>query len=587
MSFSRITQLYQNKDLSSSFLLLSFAVMLACSLLLTQGQFVFSLDDAYIHLSLAENIQQGHYGINTGEYANPSSSVLWAWLLTPFASLRFVAWIILLANLGFTWLAIRCIHHFYQTEFSTAIANSFTLFFLIAANMLAMIFTGLEHSLQLLLAIFVSITLLQSLSGEKPSAWFWLALCIGPLIRFENAILSLVAALYFMYSPALCLSDKKIYRLYAVTAGLLCLSVIGAQTIFFEKLGLPPLPSSIMAKTASLTSHEQSTAFSFLASLSTNIQENLSEKGGLGLLVIMFMLANKGLRAPDKGTRFLSCLFLLAGFLHFCFFRFGWMGRYELYLFIPAVIFTSWLYQSTIKTIATKPWAFISTFIILITSLTLAMLLGATSQLPLGFIAALAALFIILAAGQIIYLLIKHKSLPYHFLYAGILSGLISLPYAMIFPILPFTSQNIYLQQVQSARFIQDYYQGPVAVNDIGLVSKGNPHYVLDLWGLASLEALALRKSEGNDLQWMDDLVQSKHIPLVMIYRPWFEKSGKKLPDNWQPVAKLLLTNKLALIEREVYFFHTQQNPVALSKLQEDLRQFKTSLPEQSSLIIF
>jgi len=50
---------------------------------ITRGHFTYTLDDAYIHLAMAENIYQGHYGINLSEASSPSSNVLWPFLLVP------------------------------------------------------------------------------------------------------------------------------------------------------------------------------------------------------------------------------------------------------------------------------------------------------------------------------------------------------------------------------------------------------------------------------------------------------------------------------------------------------------------------
>src|SRR3954447_15747321 len=49
----------------------------------TGGHFVYALDDPYIHLALAENLAHGHYGLNATEFASPSSSILWPFLLVP------------------------------------------------------------------------------------------------------------------------------------------------------------------------------------------------------------------------------------------------------------------------------------------------------------------------------------------------------------------------------------------------------------------------------------------------------------------------------------------------------------------------
>ncbi len=53
----------------------------------------------------------------------------------------------------------------------------------------------------------------------------------------------------------------------------------------------------------------------------------------------------------------------------------------------------------------------------------------------------------------------------------------------------PLAMNNLYERQYQMGRFARDHWRAPVAVNDPGWVSYRNPNYVLDLGGLASLEA--------------------------------------------------------------------------------------------------
>lgn len=60
---------------------------------------MYTLDDPYIHLSLAENLLRGHYGVNLDEVASPSSSILYPFLL---ACALGEAWLIS----GFFWDAL-------------------------------------------------------------------------------------------------------------------------------------------------------------------------------------------------------------------------------------------------------------------------------------------------------------------------------------------------------------------------------------------------------------------------------------------------------------------------------------------------
>jgi hypothetical protein len=56
--------------------------LLALLALLAQtGHFVYPFDAAYVHLALASQIATGHYGINPGEAAAPSSTIIYPYLV--------------------------------------------------------------------------------------------------------------------------------------------------------------------------------------------------------------------------------------------------------------------------------------------------------------------------------------------------------------------------------------------------------------------------------------------------------------------------------------------------------------------------
>src|SRR4051812_10496801 len=60
---------------------LALTVEVLVSMKMSQGRLIFTLDDPYIHLSLAETIASGGYGVNSGEFSSPSSSILYPLLL--------------------------------------------------------------------------------------------------------------------------------------------------------------------------------------------------------------------------------------------------------------------------------------------------------------------------------------------------------------------------------------------------------------------------------------------------------------------------------------------------------------------------
>ena len=51
------------------------AMLLGAILAFNDGVFVYTLDDPYIHMALAANIAEFHYGLNASAYAAPSSSI--------------------------------------------------------------------------------------------------------------------------------------------------------------------------------------------------------------------------------------------------------------------------------------------------------------------------------------------------------------------------------------------------------------------------------------------------------------------------------------------------------------------------------
>lgn len=141
-----------------------------------------------------------------------------------------------------------------------------------------------------------------------------------------------------------------------------------------------------------------------------------------------------------------------------------------------------------------------------------------------------------------------------------------------------FASQAQHLQQAQMARFT-DNLGLPVAVNDIGRVSWANPVYVLDLWGLASREALLLRTGEPAP-GWADPLLQRHDVRLMMIYDDWMPA-----PPSSQaiPIANLqLLTPGGYQGGKTVNFYALHKEDVPM--LNEKLRDLANKLPTGAAL---
>jgi hypothetical protein len=132
-------------------------------------------------------------------------------------------------------------------------------------------------------------------------------------------------------------------------------------------------------------------------------------------------------------------------------------------------------------------------------------------------------------------------------------------------------SRNNYDQQDQMAIIARDYLAEPVAANDIGLISYYGHVYVLDLWGLASYEALSARAT-GAPEAWMDKLMQRHHVEHAFFYDHWFGAH----PAGWIRVATLTLPGPAIVAGGwQVSFYST--NPEAAARLAAALTKYRKS----------
>ena len=155
---------------------------------------------------------------------------------------------------------------------------------------------------------------------------------------------------------------------------------------------------------------------------------------------------------------------------------------------------------------------------------------------------------------------------------------LVGAPYFAAIFLTPIACTRIYRQQFQMHRLADDFYEGSVAVNDLGWVSfgHGDKSYVLDLFGLGSREAAT---QADKSTTWMAEIVRRHDVGLVMIYSVWFAPP----PAAWTPIAVLHQRTGLFIgsIEHDaVSFYATPQSDVpAMRRLVE---QFAKTLPPET-----
>jgi len=496
-------------------------------LILNNGHFVYTLDDAYIHLAMSEGIHAGRYGINPTEYASASSSILFPYLLAWASPYSFHEYVPFALDVGALVVTIVLFRTFFaeiglnRSPECRFAATAFAATLPIALNLVGLVFMGMEHSLQVMLDVAIFLGLVRVLTHRHVDSWLPVALFLAPLVRYESLLIAGLA----LFVLVRCGFWKQ-----AAVTGLLIAGSVGAFSLYLTSIGLSPLPNSISAHSNLVDQTTTGTpAASILITVLTQFLTNVLQLRGPILLIfavvfgtIMFRARKTGRSHADKQVAlfgFLACV----GFL-FCGKLLG-MGRHEASILTLAVLILIFLFRDQIvQDIENRARSRRTTFVI--------------------------------------YLL-------------ATVSGTF-LPGAVLVPV---ASNNIHEQQYQMHRLVTEFIPGPVAVNDIGWVSYRNEAPVLDLWGLASTNALRARIA-GYAPAKLAKLVTQSGAPLIMIYDDWFDIRPTK---EWVPLARLHLSKPAIYVADDTVALYA---PVGadIARLRATLLAFAKTLPPGASL---
>ena len=289
----------------------------------TGGALIYTLDDPYIHLALAEEILQGNYGINPGEAASPSSSMLYALALAPLLALGLGTLApLVLAVVGqgvAVWLLAGALAPALTGQRAAALVAGPLL--ALAINAIGLPLTGMEHPLHVAVSVAVLLGLARAAAGPAPG-WLLLAILLAPALRFEGYALALAAI------TALAFLDHRRMAFLAL-AGLATLSI--GYVLAMQALGLPLLPSSVMVKSAASAAALDADGRSALVAVIVNaIRGAQTPQGALTIGTGLVLLALVVWR-PDRVSRAVIWPLLAALAAHFLVGRFGWFARYEVY----------------------------------------------------------------------------------------------------------------------------------------------------------------------------------------------------------------------------------------------------------------
>jgi len=350
------------------------AALAGASMFLCSGKLVYSLDDAYIHLSISEQIARGGYGINPGELSAPSSSVIWDFLLAPFADTPLHPVMPLLMNTAALLWSVLVLRRLFGRVFSGSgpfVPGFFAVCFAMIANLFGLVMTGMEHSLQIALCLTVFEGVTHVASGGPITRGMALAMVFGPSVRYEMLAVTFAAAL------VLFLRGKRgaAFMLPAVSIAPLALF-----SLFLLSRGLPPLPGSVLAKLA-----EGGLTGGLAGSLANRLRMYSSDIDALRFAALLLAAAVVRFARRGGGDRLVALFGFTVGLGHIVLGRFGWFGRYHVYSMLILVLALAWPFRAAVNRFVRSGRPLVRACLLLL-PLTLLMLpeLGTTLKTPLA-----------------------------------------------------------------------------------------------------------------------------------------------------------------------------------------------------------
>lgn len=495
------------------------AIYYISSVTKTDGQYIYPIDDAYIHLAMAKNFAVYKvWGVTRYEFSSTSSSPLFTCLLSFLIKVfgnndQISLYVNLIFGAGTVYILNRYFSGVFKKARSIAFSVLFTLFI---AVLHLQILSGMEHVLHVFL-FTLNIFCLTRLQNKSAVLGFYISLLLMGLVRFESMFYFAVLAFVFIL-----LKQWK-------RAGLILLAGFIPIALFcyinYQQDGYL-FPNSVVVKGTQLAfdgnfPHQLKHIFldNFLLNASFY-------KIGFFPILISLVFIYRGFKTKKFRDAVQSNLLLITISLvmicHSMFADLKGLFRYEAYLltgFSMAIIPEVRGFIEYFKDYLKK------------------------EKLVSGFIIMNMVLLI-------------YKCFSAH-------------------SILSEGGKNIYEQQVQSAKFLHTYYnESKVIANDIGAITYFTDIHLLDMAGLGSVKTIPFnenrRQPDAKFERFLTQHTVNRNYDIALIYDAWLQPY---IPKNWEKVAVLKITHPVTVARDEVAVYSVNRHNEQI--LKRNIRTFK------------
>jgi hypothetical protein len=490
------------------------------------GGLAYALDDAYIHLAIAKNLfLHGNWGISPNRFSTPSSSL--AWPAAASAVFCFVGvqgsvyWVF---NVLAASLAVIIPWSLFSARWAPAWLMIVMLGSLILATpMIPLAATGMEHLAHAVVSLLFLYTACQGMVDPE-RRWCGLraptaALLLAPLVtamRYEGMFL--IAAVAVLYV----LRGQWVRAIAAAAIGMLPIVLAGT---WFMSHGWFFFPASTVLKSV----HQQIHSLADMQGYLWFLLGQMPSFPHMPALIVVVAISTFGLgrRAWHETAGLMGIVFLTVSIMHMLLGRLGWFYRYEAYLVYLGlvVLMLQWL------DVYREHWAG-------------TLLSRCRWVLPV--------LFVALAWPIGSRSLLAHRETPV-------------------------ACATIYQQQVQSAMFLREWYNGAtVAANDVGAICFFADIDCVDLVGLADLDVAKATLAGLCTSQELDRVARSRGATIAIAHKNFLMLHGP-VPESWIEVASLELPNTMIGSDPTVTFYGLDAK--AAKELRIHFWQFESNFP--------
>ncbi|MDH6252004.1 hypothetical protein M2347_001731 [Chryseobacterium sp. H1D6B] len=501
------------------------SVYLLIMLSKTENHFTYIIDDAYIHMAMAKNFALYKvWGMTPYSFSSSSSSPVFTLILSTliyiFGNNELIP---LIFNVTVSFFILFFLNKYYSLFFKESnfiiAATIFTIFF---AVLHLQIMIGMEHVLQVLVTI-ISIYYfykwaVSNFSDKISSYWFYATILLLGLIRFESMF-------YFVsLSFVFCLVKKIKQAALILLFGFAPILIFGyfnyQQDGYF-------FPNSVIVKGRQFEFSGNYIEQVYNIVFNGMFFNRSFYKIGffpllIGIVLVYRSYKNKIGLQKIVSDNFLVIVWCIVLILHSLFSNFKGFFRYEAYILVGfAMVIIPRLKEFFIQPLVMLKKDKIMTVLILFNILLLFYKLEYANRM--------------------------------------LVNG----------------SKNIYEQQVQSAKFLNTYYNtSKIVANDIGAICYFSDIHLLDIAGLGSTEMIPFNEKErvfGYEFEkFLENYCVKNNYQVAVIYEEWFRGH---VPKKWKKAAVLKIDHVIAVSSGLVTIYSV--DPTIHEKLKQNIKSFK------------